>query len=250
MPKDGLPPLTGKMYSSCTVPIVHNISIPQRNEAISKRHHLRTFCVSRVPWPHPPHHHHVETIMGRSFVSGKRQRTKQKRVIKLGPVTMSLGTFLLLLCCVFSILRGGWLWIDARLHPTPTSTPVKLFEPTPTYTPTMTLTPSITPTPTTTYTPSITPTPSNTPTPTSSPTNTAIPPTWTPAPPTEPPTPSELPPTTAPPTNPWLGCPERTCDQLRSCSGVRGYLSFCPQYWGALDRDGDNVPCESLCPGG
>ena len=47
---------------------------------------------------------------------------------------------------------------------------------------------------------------------------------------------------------PALSCVgKRTCTQMRSCEEARFYLSSCGVR--SLDRDGDGVPCESLCGG-
>lgn len=40
--------------------------------------------------------------------------------------------------------------------------------------------------------------------------------------------------------------PRRTCSQIGSCDEANWYLSNCP-WGGKLDRDGDGLPCESLC---
>jgi hypothetical protein len=161
------------------------------------------------------------------------KRNNQRTKIKIGPVTMGLWGWLLVACSILFAFVG----------PPPTPTPDKPFEPSPTMTATVTYTPSITPSPTITLTPTITFTPSNIPSPTLVPPTSTPRPTDTPLPPpTEPPPPTEAP-------NPWAGCPEITCGQFSSCSQVREYLRYCPQYWGARDRNGDGIPCESLCGG-
>ncbi len=40
---------------------------------------------------------------------------------------------------------------------------------------------------------------------------------------------------------------KRKCGQMASCEEARFYLSSCGVR--SLDRDGDGVPCESLCGG-
>ena len=44
----------------------------------------------------------------------------------------------------------------------------------------------------------------------------------------------------------WNCQPRRTCPQIDSCEEARWYLSNCP-WGGRLDRDGDGIPCESIC---
>lgn len=52
----------------------------------------------------------------------------------------------------------------------------------------------------------------------------------------------------AQPEAPGLSCAgKRRCGEMRSCEEARFYLSKCGV--GSLDRDGDGVPCESLCGG-
>lgn len=43
--------------------------------------------------------------------------------------------------------------------------------------------------------------------------------------------------------------PKRTCKMISSCTEAYWYLENC-SWGGALDRDNDGVPCESICPGG
>ena len=40
--------------------------------------------------------------------------------------------------------------------------------------------------------------------------------------------------------------PRRTCSQIGSCAEASWRLQNCP-WGGRLDKDGDGVPCESLC---
>ncbi|MBD8555581.1 excalibur calcium-binding domain-containing protein [Rhizobium sp. CFBP 8762] len=40
--------------------------------------------------------------------------------------------------------------------------------------------------------------------------------------------------------------PKKTCSKIRSCDEARYYLDQCP-WGGALDRDKDGTPCESIC---
>jgi hypothetical protein len=43
------------------------------------------------------------------------------------------------------------------------------------------------------------------------------------------------------------GCqPRRTCSQIGSCDEAKWYLANC-SWGGALDRDSDGAPCETLC---
>ena len=42
--------------------------------------------------------------------------------------------------------------------------------------------------------------------------------------------------------------PRKTCKMIRSCEEARWYLKNC-SWGGALDRDNDGVPCETICPG-
>lgn len=43
--------------------------------------------------------------------------------------------------------------------------------------------------------------------------------------------------------------PRKTCKRISSCNEARWLLANC-SWGGALDRDKDGVPCETLCPGG
>ncbi|WP_406737128.1 excalibur calcium-binding domain-containing protein [Thioclava sp. GXIMD4215] len=43
--------------------------------------------------------------------------------------------------------------------------------------------------------------------------------------------------------------PRKTCKRISSCEEARWLLANC-SWGGALDRDSDGVPCETLCPGG
>jgi len=43
--------------------------------------------------------------------------------------------------------------------------------------------------------------------------------------------------------------PRKTCKRISSCKEARWLLANC-SWGGALDRDSDGVPCETLCPGG
>lgn len=40
--------------------------------------------------------------------------------------------------------------------------------------------------------------------------------------------------------------PRKTCSKIRSCDEAFWYLQNC-SWGGKLDRDGDGIPCESLC---
>lgn len=42
-------------------------------------------------------------------------------------------------------------------------------------------------------------------------------------------------------------CSKRTCKQMDSCEEARYHLKYCGM--DQLDRDGDGVPCESICGG-
>ncbi|MTH33573.1 MULTISPECIES: thermonuclease family protein [Paracoccus] len=44
----------------------------------------------------------------------------------------------------------------------------------------------------------------------------------------------------------WSCSPRRTCTRIGSCEEARWYLQNCP-WGGKLDRDGDGIPCESIC---
>lgn len=41
----------------------------------------------------------------------------------------------------------------------------------------------------------------------------------------------------------------KTCKKIASCEEAYWYLATC-SWGGKLDRDGDGVPCETICPGG
>ncbi len=41
--------------------------------------------------------------------------------------------------------------------------------------------------------------------------------------------------------------PDYTCKQMRSCEEAKKHTTKNHRH---LDRDGDGVPCESICPGG
>jgi hypothetical protein len=73
-------------------------------------------------------------------------------------------------------------------------------------------------------------------------------------PPTTDPDPAQPPPGVAeqgmspPSAQPGMQCGgKRKCGQMASCEEARFYLSSCGVR--SLDRDGDGVPCESLCGG-
>jgi hypothetical protein len=45
----------------------------------------------------------------------------------------------------------------------------------------------------------------------------------------------------------WSGCGDkRTCGEMTDCAEARHYLDDCDIK--RLDRNGDGIPCESLCP--
>lgn len=41
---------------------------------------------------------------------------------------------------------------------------------------------------------------------------------------------------------------KKTCSKIQSCDEARFYLEQC-SWGGKLDKDGDGVPCETLCGG-
>ena len=47
----------------------------------------------------------------------------------------------------------------------------------------------------------------------------------------------------------WSCSPRLTCKRISSCEEAVWLLQNC-SWGGALDRDDDGVPCESLCQGG
>jgi hypothetical protein len=46
----------------------------------------------------------------------------------------------------------------------------------------------------------------------------------------------------------WQCQPRKTCKRISSCDEALWYLENC-SWGGALDRDGDGRPCETLCDG-
>jgi hypothetical protein len=44
----------------------------------------------------------------------------------------------------------------------------------------------------------------------------------------------------------WSCQPRKTCGRIGSCDEARWYLNNC-SWGGKLDRDGDGIPCESIC---
>lgn len=47
----------------------------------------------------------------------------------------------------------------------------------------------------------------------------------------------------------WSCSPRQTCKAISSCEEAMWLLQNCT-WGGALDRDKDGVPCETICPGG
>lgn len=47
----------------------------------------------------------------------------------------------------------------------------------------------------------------------------------------------------------WSCSPRLTCKKISSCEEAVWLLQNC-SWGGALDRDNDGVPCETICPGG
>lgn len=47
----------------------------------------------------------------------------------------------------------------------------------------------------------------------------------------------------------WSCSPRQTCKAISSCEEAIWLLQNC-SWGGALDRDKDGVPCETICPGG
>jgi hypothetical protein len=47
----------------------------------------------------------------------------------------------------------------------------------------------------------------------------------------------------------WSCSPRLTCKRISSCEEAVWLLQNC-SWGGALDRDNDGVPCETICPGG
>ncbi|MBN8632293.1 MAG: excalibur calcium-binding domain-containing protein [Rhodobacterales bacterium] len=47
----------------------------------------------------------------------------------------------------------------------------------------------------------------------------------------------------------WSCSPRLTCKKIPSCEEAVWLLQNC-SWGGALDRDNDGVPCETICPGG
>ncbi len=47
----------------------------------------------------------------------------------------------------------------------------------------------------------------------------------------------------------WSCSPRLTCNEIASCEEAVWLLQSC-SWGGALDRDNDGMPCETICPGG